>query len=110
MPAEPDWLRSGDDGCVLTVWVRPRAARAGVHGLHGAALGVRVTAPPVGGAANRELIDVVAAVLGVRRADVALEAGASGRLKRLRVRGLSVDQVRARLAAVLSVDAAAGHN
>jgi uncharacterized protein (TIGR00251 family) len=111
MAAEPAaWIRPGRDGCVLTLWVRPGASRAGVTGLHGAALGVRVTAPPARGAANREVLAVVAAALGVRPGDLALEAGAGGRQKRVRVRTLSVEEVRARLAPVLSVDSPPGHN
>ena len=111
MTAEPaPWIAPGRDGCVLTIWVRAGASRAGVTGLHGAALGVRVAAPPERGAANRELVAVLAGALGVRPGDLALEAGASGRRKRVRVRGLSVDDVRTRLAAVLSVDTRQGHN
>ena len=111
MPADPAaWLRPGRDGCVLTIWVRPNASRAGVSGLHGNALGVRVTAPPARGAANRELLAVVAAALGVRPGDVELEAGAGGRQKRVRVVGLSVEAARARLAPVLCVDRAPEHN
>ena len=110
MAGEPAWLRPRDDGCVVTVWVRPRASRSGVDGLHGDALGVRVTAVPADGAANRELIAVLAAALGVRRSDVELEAGTGGRQKRVRVHGLSVQEAWTRLAPVLSVDTAAGHN
>jgi uncharacterized protein (TIGR00251 family) len=111
MPAEPGaWLSPRDDGCVLRLWVRPGASRAGLAGLHGSALGARVTSPPAGGAANDELLRLLAAALGVRRGALEIEAGAGGRQKRVRVRGLTVEEVRARLATVLSVDSAAGHN
>ena len=111
MSAEPaGWLRPRGDGCVLRLWVRPGASRAGVSGFHGDALGVRVTAPPVGGAANREVLGVLASALGVRRGDVEVEAGGGARRKRVRVRGLSVEDARNRLAAVLCVDGAPGHN
>jgi len=92
------------------VHVVPGARRAGVTGLHGDALRVRVTAPPVEGAANRELLRLLARLLGVRSADLALEAGARGREKRVRVRGLAVETVRERLVPALSVDGAKGHN
>jgi uncharacterized protein len=110
MPAEPGWLRAAPDGAVLRVHVVPGAARPGVAGLHGDALRVRVTAPPVEGAANRELRRLLARVLGVRAADIELEAGAHGRAKRVRIRGLPPGSVRERLAEVLSVDRATGHN
>jgi len=92
------------------VHVVPGARRAGVTGLHGDALRVRVTARPVEGAANRELLRLLARLLGVRSADLALEAGARGREKRVRVRGLAVETVRERLVPALSVDGAKGHN
>jgi len=95
---------------LLRVHVVPGARRAGVTGLHGDALRVRVTAPPVEGAANRELLRLLARLLGVRSADLALEAGARGREKRVRVRGLAAETVRERLVPALSVDGAKGHN
>jgi uncharacterized protein (TIGR00251 family) len=104
------WLRAAADGAWLRVHVVPGATRAGVAGLHGDALRVRVTARPREGAANRELCRLLAGVLGVCPGDLELEAGARGREKRVRVRGLPAETVRERLAARLSVDRAPGHN
>ena len=104
----PDWLRPAPDGVFLRVRVGPRAARAGLVGVHGPTLRVRVTAPPVGGAANRELLEVLAAALGVHRSALSLEAGAQSREKRIRVRGVSPEGIRARVAAGLRVDSAGG--
>ena len=92
------WLVPAPDGAVLRIRVAPRAGRSAVVGLHGGALRVRVAAPPVDGAANRELVRVLAAALGIAPAGVAIEAGTRGREKRVRVRGLSAADVRARLA------------
>ena len=69
------------------VHVRPRARRAKVGGEHAGALEVRVRAAPVDGAANAEVIALVAESLGVRRADVELVSGAKTRRKRLRAFG-----------------------
>jgi uncharacterized protein (TIGR00251 family) len=108
--SEVGWLRAESDGVVLRVHVVPGAARAGVGGLHGEALRVRVAARPREGAANRELLGLLACLLGVRPGALELEAGARGREKRVRVRGLPAETVRERLAALLSVDTAKGHN
>jgi uncharacterized protein (TIGR00251 family) len=111
MPADPgDWLRPVADGCVVKLWVGPGAARAGVVGVHAGALRIRVTAPPAGGAANREVLRLLGSLLHVRARDLALESGASGRRKSVRVRGLRVDEVRARLPLVGGVDTTAGDN
>lgn len=77
---------------VLTVRLTPRAARDGLDGVRVEAdgrpvLGLRVTAAPVDGAANAALITFVARSLGQRRGDVALVAGDTSRIKRLRLSG-----------------------
>ena len=84
-------------GTVIVLRVAPRAARSAIVGPHGAALRVRVAAAPADGAANRELVSLLATVLGVRPADVELESGVHGRDKRVRVRGLVPEQVLARI-------------
>lgn len=84
-------------GCVLRVHVRPGATRPGVAGTHGGALAVRVGARPVGGAANREVLAVLARALGLRPADLELTSGATGRDKRVLVRGHAPAAVRALL-------------
>jgi uncharacterized protein (TIGR00251 family) len=45
----------------------------------------RVKAPPVDGRANAALIALVAAHFGVRKAQVAIKSGASGRMKLVQV-------------------------
>jgi len=94
----------------MRVHVRPRSARAGVAGLHGDALAVRVTAPPVDEAANLELIAVLGRLLGVRPGALSIARGVHGRDKTVRVAGLPPDVVRTRLEAHLSVDTSDGHD
>lgn len=109
MSAEPDgWLVPVPGGASLRVHVRPGAARAGLGGFRGPALCARVRARPVEGAANRELLALLAAALGIRPAALSVEAGPRGREKRVRVQGLTADAVRARLGAAASVDKPGG--
>jgi hypothetical protein len=67
-------------------------------GVRESALVVQLAAPPVDGAANAELVEALAAALSVPRRDVVLVRGESARTKLVEVRGLPVDEVRARLA------------
>lgn len=60
------------------------------------ALRVRVSAPPLEGAANQALIRVLADELGVARRDVRIVAGASGRQKLVVVEGVDPKAIRAR--------------
>jgi uncharacterized protein (TIGR00251 family) len=79
-------LRSGD-GVAFWVHVTPRARRRRVGGTHGGALRVHVAAPPADGRANEACCRALAEELGVAASAVALEAGARGRRKRVRVSG-----------------------
>ena len=90
--------------------MRPRSARAGIAGLHGDAVCVRVTAPPVDEAANRELVRVLGTALGVRPGDISLERGAHGRDKWLHIAGLPPAALRTRVERLLSVDSPMGHD
>jgi uncharacterized protein (TIGR00251 family) len=56
-------------------------------------LRVRVTAPPIEGAANQALIRFLADELGVARRDVRLVAGAAGRQKLIVVEGVEPDEL-----------------
>lgn len=80
-------LERSPEGVGFWIHVTPRSRRTGIGGTHGDALRVQVTAPPVEGAANEACRRVLAEALGVRRSDVALDAGSRGRRKRVRVTG-----------------------
>jgi uncharacterized protein (TIGR00251 family) len=97
-PDVPGWLAAAPDGVVVRVHAQPGASRAGVTGVHGSALKVKVRARPVDGAANDELVLVLAVALAVRPDAVAIASGATGREKRVHVRGLDVASAWARLA------------
>jgi len=75
------------------VQVVPRASRSELAGEHNGALKVRVAAAPVAGAANKELVQFLARLLGVSRAAVEITSGQTGRLKRLRITGLSANSL-----------------
>src|SRR5688572_6917833 len=78
--------------------VVPRAGRSGFAGLRDGAILVRLAAAPVDGAANEELIALIARTLRVPKRDVIIVAGERARTKRIRVAGMSAAQVLACLA------------
>ena len=87
-------IRASDAGIVIDVRVIPRAGRSGITGVRGGALLVRLNAPPVDGAANAELIDVIATALGVARRDVSIVGGERSRQKHVQVLGMDVERAR----------------
>src|SRR5262249_46506657 len=97
------WVVPERGGSMLRVHVRPGASRPGVGGLHGGALALRVGARPVEGAANREVLALLAAALGVAPSTLEVVSGARRRDKRVRSRGLDPTTVQRRLAPSLRV-------
>ncbi len=84
------------DGAVrFPVRVSPRASRDAVGGVHDGALRVRVTAPPVDGAANAAIQRLIARRLGVAKGSVRIVAGETSKTKTIEVDGVSPDAVRA---------------
>jgi uncharacterized protein (TIGR00251 family) len=79
----------------------PRASKSGIAGTRGNALLVRLHAAPVDGAANAELIEVLADALGVPKRAVSIVAGERIRQKRVRIEGLTLDFIRSKLEAGL---------
>jgi uncharacterized protein len=78
----------------VSVHVQPRASRSEIVGLHGAALKVRLQAPPVEGAANDALVALFAERLGVPRRSVRVVAGATSRGKVVEIVGTTEAAVR----------------
>jgi len=87
--------RSG--GVRLSVHVRPRSSRSMILGVREGNLEVALTSPPADGAANDELIGLLAKALRVRRVDLSILVGASSRGKLIAVNGMTPDEARTRL-------------
>jgi uncharacterized protein len=80
-------IRQTSDGVLITVRVIPRAAKPGIAGTREGALLVRLGSPPVEGAANAELIEVLADALNIPRRAVVIVSGDKARTKTVRIVG-----------------------
>jgi len=78
-----EWIRPSGGRLLVAVKAMPGARRSEVAGLRDGRLLVRVAAQPEKGKANEELVDCLAEALGLRKADIALVAGATSRQKML---------------------------
>jgi uncharacterized protein (TIGR00251 family) len=88
---ERPWLASAD-GVTIAVRLTPKGGRDTIEGIERLADGrvvlkVRVRAAASEGEANAALVKIVAKALGVPPRDVILVAGATARLKRLKISG-----------------------
>jgi uncharacterized protein (TIGR00251 family) len=84
------------DGVVsFAVRVQPRASREEVAGEYQDALKIRLTAPPVDDRANQALRNLLASRLKVPLAAVRIASGEHGRTKRVEIRGVTAEMIRA---------------
>lgn len=88
-------ISKSDDGVILDVRVVPRASRSEIVGVYDGALKVRIAAPPVDGAANAELVKVLAKSFQVGKGDVEIITGKAAKTKRCRIRGVTAAQAEA---------------
>jgi uncharacterized protein (TIGR00251 family) len=90
------------ESLIFKITVQPRAARNQAAGLKGDALKIKLTAPPVDGAANKALLQFLAKTLGVPKSSLAIHSGESSRIKLIRLhldpnRSANSRQLRAKL-------------
>jgi len=92
-------LRDTADGLTLRVRVQPRASKDALSGERDGALVVRLSAPPVEGAANEALARFLGKLLGSAPSAVRILRGLTGRQKLVAVAGLDAATARERLGA-----------
>ncbi len=90
----PYLTSSGDNLLILDLYVQPKASRTRVVGLHDGAIKLAITAPPVDGKANAQVITFIAKLLKLPKSAVTLHSGHQGRRKRVALRGCEPLEVR----------------
>lgn len=80
-----NWYSWEGNALILRVRVLPRCSRNAIAGTLGDHLKIRLTAPPVDGAANRDLVRFLARQCGVAPKQVDLISGTTGRTKKVRI-------------------------
>jgi len=80
---------------LVEVRVVPRSGRSGVAGMRDGAVLVRLKAAPVEGAANKELVAVLADALGVPKRNITIVSGHHSRTKKVRLQGVDPGRLEA---------------
>ena len=88
----------------ITVRIVPRASRDVVVGMRAGALLVRVTAPPVDGAANEALVRLLSRRLGVAKGAIRIVTGRTSKVKVVEVAGIEEAELQRRLSATVAVE------
>ena len=92
-----NYLTTNGAGICLAVKLQPRAARNEIGPPMGGEIKIKVTAPPVDGAANEALIRFLAETLGCPRSAVQIVRGQTSRHKTVAVAGVAAAEALARL-------------
>lgn len=87
-------IRAVENGVTISLRVQPRSPRTRVDGVYDGALRLRVSAPPVDGAANTAIVDFLRKQLKVRKSDVEIIQGETSRQKVVFVAGVNADDAR----------------
>lgn len=77
-------------GLEIRLHVQPRAKHCEMSGIHNRALKIKVTAPPVDDAANRAVVELFSALLGISRSSLQITSGLKSRDKTLQIKGISL--------------------
>jgi uncharacterized protein len=81
------------DGCILKCWIQPRSSRNAVVGVHGDAIKIALTAPPVDGKANKELLKFLAKYFKLPKSSIQIIAGDSSRSKTILIVDIKKDVI-----------------
>jgi len=81
-----------ENAIIFNVRVVPRASKSEIVGEHDGVLKVRIASPPVDGAANEELIKLLAKSFGAAKNAVEIVSGHSSRLKKVAITGASPEK------------------
>src|SRR3990172_12034782 len=83
------WLTE-KGGCIfINIHLQPRASKNEIAGIHGESIKLRLTSPPVDGAANSHVIEFLSRKLGVHKSKITIVSGEKSRHKTLRVDGIT---------------------
>lgn len=83
--SELPFISTINGALILSVYVQPRASKNQICGIQGEELKIRLTSPPVDGAANKLCREFVADLFHVSKSSVEIISGETSRHKRLRI-------------------------
>jgi len=78
-------IKKTDNGISFKIYVQPKASKNSIVGVHDDALKIRLTAPPVDGAANKLCIKYLSKITGISKSAFEITAGHTSRKKHILV-------------------------
>lgn len=78
----------GENSLNIQVQIQPGSSKDQIIGLHNGRLKIKISAPPVDGKANQNLIEFIAKALGVSKSKIEIVKGRTSKLKTLKISGI----------------------
>ena len=90
---QKSWLSHHKDGIRIKIYAQPGASKTEIIGQHGGAIKIRISSPPVDGAANDEILRLLSKTLGVSKSQIAIVGGVTSRTKTFNIVGTDLDLI-----------------
>jgi len=97
-------LRDSKRGLTFDIQVIPHASRAEIAGVQEGALKVKVTAPPMEGAANEACIKLLARELGLKKSQMEISSGVKSRKKTVMIKDISKAELETKINNILKTN------
>ena len=78
----------GENSLNIQVQIQPRSSKDQIIGIHNGRLKIKISAPPVDGKANQNLIEFIAKAFGVSKSKIEIVKGRTSKLKTLKISGI----------------------
>lgn len=78
------------DGIIIQVKVIPRSSKKEIAGVEDNTIKIKLTAPPVEGAANEQLIELLSEALNVKKSSIEIVKGDSSRYKTVKIKEVNL--------------------
>ncbi len=78
------------DSIIIQVKVIPRSSKKEIAGVDGNTIKIKLTAPPVEGTANEQLIELLSEALSIKKGNIEIVKGGSSRYKTVEIKGVNL--------------------
>lgn len=82
----------------IKVYIQPNSKKSGYAGLYDGLPKLKITAPPVDGAANAEIIKIFSKILNIPKSDIIIS---SGQVSRIKILDINTDKSHEEITALL---------
>lgn len=97
-------LRESKKGLTFDIQVIPHASRVELAGVQEGAFRVKVTAPPVEGAANEACIKLLAKELGLKKSQMEITSGVKSRKKTVLIKDINKAELETKINNIFKAD------